>query len=205
MWLAPASGVAAAGFTLASVAAAGSTPQPSASDADVVAFYAAHANAQLVSGASQSLAALAFLLFAAILYRHLRDGSGARAAPVFCFAGAIVFATGLALLAGISVTLGDSIHDLTSAAAQAINALALVAVFVVTVGISAFMLGAGAAAVRGRALPSWLAWCAIAIGAIAAVPSHVLGGLLDHIGYVAFIGVFVWIGVAGFAMARRPS
>ena len=114
-----------------------------------------------------------------------------------------MLATGLAILAGISITLGDAIGTISGSAAQAINAVSLVAVFPATIGISAFLLGAGASTVRSDLLPAWLAWTAIALGAVAAVPSHVLGGVLDHIGFVPFVGLFIWTAIAGLMLARR--
>ena len=202
-WLAPVSGISAAVLTIAGLAAAGSTPVPATSATQVLTFYRTHANAQLLSGTLQSLGALAFLLFAAILFVRLREASDARIASLFSLGGAVLLATGLALFAGISITLGDAIGAISGSAAQAINAASLVAVFPATIGISAFLLGAGAATVRSDLLPAWLAWTAIALGAVAVVPSHVLGGVLDHIGFVPFVGVFIWTAIAGLMLARR--
>ncbi len=78
-------------------------------------------------------------------------------------------------------------------------------VFTLTVGASAFMLGGGVAAMRTGALPRWLAWLAIVLGVIGAVPSHVLGGALDHVGFGAFAGLCVWTLIVGVLLAMRPA
>jgi hypothetical protein len=99
--------------------------------------------------------------------------------------------------------LADSIGRVSVPAAQAINLVGLVDVFAVTVGTSAFLLGAGAAAFGSGVLPRWLAWSAVLLGVVAAIPSHVLGGALDHIGVVPFVGLTLWLIAAGIVLVRR--
>jgi hypothetical protein len=90
-------------------------------------------------------------------------------------------------------------------AMQALHVLNQELFFPLTVGTAAFLLGAGAAALRSGALPSWLAWIAIALGAAAATPSHVLGGALDHVGFFAFVGLGIWTLVVSALLATRSG
>jgi hypothetical protein len=65
------------------------------------------------------------------------------------------------------------------------------------------LLGAGAAALGGGVLPKWLAWIAVVLGIVAAIPSHVLGGVLVHIGFVPFAGLTLWLIGAGIVLGLR--
>jgi hypothetical protein len=73
----------------------------------------------------------------------------------------------------------------------------------VTIGASAFFLGAGFAALRTSVLPRWLGWAALVLGVVSAIPSNVLGWFLDHIGYVGFIALCGWMLVVGVVLAVR--
>ena len=86
---------------------------------------------------------------------------------------------------------------------RSIHVLSQELFFTVTVGVSAFFLGAAFATLRTGMLPRWLGWVALALGVVSAIPSHVLGGVLDHIGYVSFIGLCGWMLVVGVLLALR--
>ena len=77
--------------------------------------------------------------------------------------------------------------------------------FSVTIGAAAFLLGAGVAILRGAPLPQWVGWMAVLIGIVAAVPSHVLGGALDHIGFAGFLGLAAWSVVVSVFLARADA
>jgi hypothetical protein len=46
---------------------------------------------------------------------------------------------------------------------------------------------------------------AIVLGVTAAIPSHVLGGLLDHIGFIGFGGLGLWCGIVGVMLSARSK
>jgi len=75
--------------------------------------------------------------------------------------------------------------------------------FTVTTGAAAFLLGAGAAVLRGAPLPRWLGWTAVVAEVVAVVPSHILGGVLDHIGFAGILGLAAWSLVASVLLAIR--
>jgi hypothetical protein len=196
-------GSVAVALILASFAAAGSVPKPDASTSEVVSFYSDHGTGQLVSASLLSLGALLFLVFVAILGRTLRAGGDV---PWFlCLSGGIVFVVGLTIFAGLTIALGDVATDVDPSALQAISVLAGEMFFSVTIGAAAFLLGAGAAILRGAPLPRWLGWAAVLIGIVAAVPSHVLGGVLDHVGFGGFLGLAAWSVVVSVLLARADS
>jgi hypothetical protein len=201
------SGVAAVVVILASLIAGGNTPAVDAPVARLVTFYATHMTSQMVAGALLSLGALLFLAFAATIGSILRpDGSQAPRAPaVTCVAGGVVLVAGLTILAGLSVALGDVGGQLDRPALQAIHVLSQELVFSISVGTSAFLFGAGTAGMRTGALPRWLGWLAFVLALVGAVPSHVLGGVLDHVGFAAFAGLGAWTLIVGVVLARRSG
>jgi hypothetical protein len=115
----------------------------------------------------------------------------------------VLVATGLLIFAGLAVALGDVAGDLEPAALQALHVLYQELLFPLTIGVSAFLLGAGVVALQTGALPGWVGWWAVVFGVVAAVPSHVLGGVLDHIGFVGFLGLAVWTLIVSVLLARR--
>jgi hypothetical protein len=204
--LVPLSGAVAVGFILASFIAAGTVPKQDAPTSEVVSFYTDHESGQLVSASVLSLGALLFLVFMAVLRGELRRGEGTRdASRSLCFAGGILLVVGLTIFAGLTIALGDVANDIDPSALQALHVLNQEMFFPVTIGTAAFLLGAGAAVLQGGPLPKWLGWPTIAVAIVAGVPSHVLGGVLDHIGFAGFIGLAVWTLIVSVLLALRPS
>jgi hypothetical protein len=171
-----------------------------------VAFYAAHDTGQVVSGVLLSLGALFFLIFCAASVSALRRTDvELRMWSVLCFGGGVLFVAGLTIAAGLAVFIGDVEGGLDPAALQALHEASLMVVFPWTVGSSAFLLGAGAGVLQSQPLPRWLGWIAVVLGVVAAIPSHVLGGLLDHIGVVPVAGLGIWTLVVSVALARHAE
>ena len=169
----------------------------------IVAFYTAHDAAQVASGVLLSLGALFFLVFCAALASALWRSSAARLWLVVCFGGGLLFVVGITIAAGLAVFIGNLADGLDPAALQALHVANLLVVFPWTVGASAFLLGAAAAVLRSEPLPAWLGWMALVLGIVAAVPSHVLGGALYHIGVVPIAGLGIWTVVVSVLLARR--
>jgi hypothetical protein len=202
----PLTGVLAVVLILAGFAAAGSTPNGAASVGKVVAYYGKHSTAQTVSGVLLSLGALLFLIFSATFVARLRRAqSGPPGASALCLLGAGVLVVGLTIYAGLAISMADVADHIDGSALQALNVLAgdAVFIFLITVGTSAFLLGAAALALTTAVLPRWLGWLALAVAIVGAIPSHVLGGTLDHIGLVAFAGLGVWTLIVGVLLAAR--
>jgi hypothetical protein len=204
--VAPLSGAVAVVVVIAGFAAPGSAPSDTASVARVSDYYGSHTGAQTTSGVLLGFAALLFLVFSATLVARLReaDAAATSGSTSLCLLGAGIFAAGLATYAGVAIAMGDVGRDLDGTALQALNALSNgpVFVFLLTIGASAFLFGAGSATLATSTLPRWLGWLAYAVAAAAIIPSHVLGGTLDHIGIVPFAGLGVWTIAAGVALVR---
>jgi hypothetical protein len=202
----PLSGVLAIDLNFAGLVAAGSTPNGEASVAKVVSYYGKHGTAQTVSGVLLSLGALLFLIFSATFVARLRRAQrGPPGASALCLLGAGVLVVGLTVYAGLAISVADVAGHVDGSALQALNVLAddAVFVFLLTIGTSAFLLGAAALALTTAVLPRWLGWLALAFAIVGAIPSHVLGGTLDHIGVVAVAGLGVWTLIVGVLLAVR--
>ena len=202
------SGVVAVVLIFAGEAVAGSTPNGTSSVAKVAAFYDKHATAQTTSGVLLSLGALLFLVFSATFAARLRRVQGEPfGASGLCLAGAVVLVVGLGVYAGLSIAIADVAGHVEGSALQALSVLAndSVFVFLITIGTSAFLLGAAASVLTTEVLPRWLGWLALLVAIVGAIPSHVLGGTLDHIGIAAFAGLGVWTLIVGVLLGVRST
>ena len=151
-----------------------------------------------------SLGSLAFLVFAATLVARLRDAAAPPGSTALCLLGAGILPDRTRDVRRSRDRDGRRRRDSTDAAAlQALNVLAdgPVFVFLFTIGASAFLFGAGSATLATALLPRWLGWLAYVMAAAAVIPSHVLGGALDHIGLVPFAGLGFWMIATGIVLA----
>jgi hypothetical protein len=168
-------------------------------------YYTDHDTGQLVSASVLSLGALLLLVFMAVVSGTLRRGEGTGGDSwILCFGGGIVFVVGLTLFAGLTIALGDVANDIDPSALQALHVLNQEMFFPVTIGVAGFLLGAASAVIQGGPLPRWLGWPTIAVAIVAAIPSHVLGGVLDHIGFAGFMGLALWTLIVSVLLTLRP-
>ena len=191
---APLLGVLSIAVIIAAFAVGGESPDADASTAKVVQFYTDHDSDQIAAAILLSLGALFLVFFAGLLRSALRateDGPGGLSAV--SFGGALVMAVGFTLFAGISFTLGDVGDKLDPSAAQALNALNGDLFLPLAMGTALFMISTGIAAVRGGALPKWLAWIAIVIGVLAITP----------LGFFALMATGVWVIIASIVLVTR--
>jgi hypothetical protein len=149
------------------------------------------------------MSALFFLVFCAALVSALWRSSAARLWLVVSFGGGLLFVVGVTIAAGLAVFIGNLAEGLEPAALQALHEANLLVVFPWTVGASAFLLGASGAVLWSDPLPAWLGWMALVLGLVAAIPSHVLGGALYHIGAVPIAGLGIWTVVVSVLLAWR--
>ena len=198
------SGAVGIALVLASFIAAGTAPAAGAPTAEVVSFYDQHRTGQVVSAVLLSLGSVLFLVFTAAFVTFLqREDARPRAEATVCLGGGVLLTMGLTLFAGLSLALGDVGGSLDPSALRVLHVLNQELFYPVTVGTAAYLLGAGAGVLRTGALPRWLGVVALVFAAIAAVPSHVLGGSLVHIGFVGFMGLGLWTVVASGLLATR--
>lgn len=205
--LAPVSGAAGVALIVGSLVAGGSTPAADAPVERIVAFYGEHRRAQAASGTLLGVGTLLFLIFALTLAAALRRPpvQASEWPSVLATGGAVLVAVGLSLFAALSLALSQLAGHIEPAALQALHVLSQDLVFPLTLGITAFLLGAGIAVRRAGVMPSWLGSMAVGFGLVAAVPSHVLGGVLDHVGFLAFGGLCLWTLLVGGELGVRTN
>ena len=194
--LAPLSGVAFFVLLAASAVAAGEPPSDYASGSTVLSFFNTHEGAEKASILLSGPGVVFLLFFASYLRDYLRErGAGQLATAVF--GGAVVLAVGGAARAGIGWALASGHDKLDPSAAQALNAV-LSGHYPAVTGIAIFMFAVWGSVLRTGALPAWLGWAALPIGAVAIAPPSL----------VPLIATGVWMTVAGiviFVREGRPS
>ena len=184
-------------FILAIITFAVSGEPPDATDdsaQEIVDFYVDEDSSQMVSAVIATIAGSLFVFFAGSLRRVLRDaeGPGGMLSAV-AFAGAVIFALGLALDSTITFALADTADDIDPAAVQALSALWNNDFLPFAMGIQIFLLATGIVVVRSGGLPKWLGWVAILLAVIAVTP----------IGFASFIGAGLFVALVSVLLTMR--
>jgi hypothetical protein len=166
---APLLGVAFLVVLLITFVVDGNEPQGGAAAAKVVSWYGAHHSR--VQGAAYLMVvavALGLFFFGYVRDRLAADSPGLAATA---FGGALIFALGGALGAGIQLALAAHIATLSAGTALALNELFLYGNWIaLNVGSTVFLLAAGMAILRGGRLPAWTGRLAVALGVISVIP-----------------------------------
>jgi hypothetical protein len=162
-----------------------SMPDSNASPPTIVQYFSAHQGQLRASALVTAGAVVAGLFFFTLLRDYLRRSERARPYATVALAGAIIFAAGGALSAGLSLAMADVPNQLTPGAAQTLNLLNndLTGGLLIG-GLATMQLGFGVAFLLGKAFPTWLGWVTIAIGIVS------LAGPLAFIGLLA---TAVWV------------
>ena len=138
---------------------------------EVVDFYVDNETEQMVGAVLAGLAGTLFVFFGAYLRRLLRAAEGERGMlSAATFAGAIIFATGLAVDGTITFALTDTAGDIDPAATQALSALWNNDFLPLAMGLQIFLLGLGLSVLSSAALPKWVGWIAIVLGVLTVTP-----------------------------------
>jgi len=174
-WVAPVAGLV---FVAAYVAVAfllGEGQDATRSSAgDLVAYYRDHETEQTVGAVLIGVTAIALLFWVAQLRTVLRDaeGEGGILADV-AFAGAIVFVGGALVGPTIHFALADY-SDATDVVDplvfQSLNGLDWSNFLFFPVGLGTMLFATGIGSIRHGALPKWLGWTAVVLGAVFLTP-----------------------------------
>jgi hypothetical protein len=195
-WMAPLTGVLFVVVLIVAFTVTGEPPDTDEGAPAVVEFYDDNSGSVSFGSAIQALAAVIFLFFAGVLRVVLREAPGARGTlAAISFAGAIVFATGVAIDATINFALAEEsdTEGFDPAAMQALLGLWNNDWIPFAVGLLTFMIATGLAIVRTGVLPRWLGWAAIVVSIFAPTP----------IGFVAFIGAALFVLIVSVMLAMR--
>lgn len=192
----PLTGVVFVALLVATNVLVGSAPESSDSAAKVIAFYQAHRTKIEISSFLTGLSLFFGLFFYASLRDYLFRARVAARLAATAFGGAVLFAVGGGLAAGLQFALADVPSKLSPAAAQALNLLENdLAVFALTAGVAVLLMAAGIAIVRSGLLPVWLGWVAIVIAVVGLTP----------VGFFAFLAAGVWTLIASILVYTRSG
>lgn len=190
----PLSGVLFVALIVASIFSSPNSPDDKASAAKVIRFYSDHQTGQRVSGLLTVIAVVVGVFFFGLLRHRLRQRPGNEQYAAMMFGGAILFAAGGCLSAGIQWTLADVPKRLNSGAAQSLNLIQNnLSLALTTGGISALTLTTAIALLRSRMMPAWIGWFSVAIGLLA---------LAGPLGWFAFLAMGPWLLVMSIALYR---
>jgi len=199
-WIGPLCGVLFVVVAVVCFALTGEGKDPSENSAEEIAsYYQDNDTENQLAAFLLGGAAILLLFFAGWLRSVLRaaEGEGGSLASV-SFGALLVIAAGLSVGATIHLALVDFVDDVDPTVTAAINTIDYSFFIPFAVGMSAFLLSLGIAAVRHGALPKWLGWAAIVLGIIAFTPA----GFLGFLGGLVLIAV---IGVIGIMRARSEA
>jgi hypothetical protein len=183
--------VFAVGYVLA-----GNGPSETASGAAVVRYYTMHKTSETVAVFAVAIASVAFVLFASSLCRFLTRNNDGRFLNSAITAGSAVYATGVLIVALITMGLVDAAKHSMGGVAQTLNVLSSADWVPVVAGISMTALAAGVISLRTGALPRWLGWISIVLGLMA---------IAGPVGGIAFLLFPVWTLVLAAVIVRRGS
>jgi hypothetical protein len=187
----PLTGLAFAVLALIAFGTASGAPNAGDSGAKVIAFYKAHGSTAQTSDLLWTVAFVFLVFFAASICsmaRRAPESDGLRWAVA---AGAAVLAAGAAVYFGFDFTLASGAGDLSPAAAQALNLLALKLYLPVGAGGVIFGVGAGLTITRGSLLPTWVGWVGVAVGVLAVA------------GVVGLLPLILWTALTSVLIFRR--
>lgn len=192
---APLTGVAFFVLVLIGFLIGGDTPGAHDSAIKAEAFYAKHRDQQMWAAFLVAWGAAFLPFFVSTLKRTLDWAGGTGRLANACFAGGIIYAGGFFLLSTIHLALADGAGKTTPQVTQTLNVLDNNDFIPVGAGLGIFLIAAGLASIRYRALPAWLGWTALVIGIVAFTPA----------GFISFLAGGVWILVTSIVMFMRGN
>ena len=193
-WLAPLTGIVFVALAVIGFGISGEPPDPGEGGEEITQFYLDNEGEVMLGAALEGIGATLFVFFGGVVRRALREAEGPRGTlSAISFAGAIIFAVGLALDGTISFALAEEADAIDPSAMQALQSLWNNDFLPFAVGIQLFALATGLSLVRHGALPKWLGWVMIVLAIIAVTP----------IGFAAFLGIGIVIMIISVLLARR--
>jgi hypothetical protein len=183
-WLAPLTGVVAVVIAIIGFAIRGEPPSADDPVEEIVQHYVDNDGSTMFGAALATLAATFLVFFFGYLRKVLRAAEGEGGVlSLVAFAGAVVFAIGIAIDSTISFALAETAEDIEPASVQTLQALWDNDFLPLALGTQILWFATGLSVVLHGALPKWLGWVAIVLGIVAITP----------IGFVAALVGGLWI------------
>ena len=186
-------------FVVLAVALVVIVPTPPAVHASAAKLASHYTKSKQRAYAIGGFVTMAAVIVGAFWFWYFRDllaavGRARRLATVG-FAGALIFATGGALIAGIDFVLSDASGHASPAALEVLNYMqSEVTLALGAVGVAVFLLATGLVVIRYHALPVWLGWLALvfALATFLVTP-------------VALICIWLWLIPTNIVLIARAS
>lgn len=196
-WFPPLTGAIAVAFGVAVAILIGDGQDATEKTAqEIVQHYQDNEAEESIGAICIGFAATFTLYFAGWLRRLLRDAEGPGGIlSAVVFGAGVVFAAGAAVGGSIHIALPDLADDIDPVALQAINGIDYDMFMFFPVGLGTMVLAAGISSVRHGALPKWLGWSGIVVGALFFSPGF----------FVAFVLIPLWILIVSLMGVRRAA
>jgi hypothetical protein len=193
-WLAPLTGVVFVVLAIIGFAIGGEPPGADDPPEEIVQHYVDNDSSVMFGAALATIAATFAVFFFGYLRKVLRAAEGAGGMlSLVAFAGAVIFALGIAIDSMISFTLAETAEDIDPTAVQGLQALWDNDFLPLALGTQVLWFATGLSVVLHGALPKWLGWVAIVLGVIAVTP----------IGFVAALLGAIWILIVSVMLTQR--
>jgi hypothetical protein len=193
-WLAPLTGVVFVVLAIIGFAIGGEPPGADDPPEEIVEHYVDNDSSVMFGAALATIAATFAVFFFGYLRKVLRAAEGAGGMlSLVAFAGAVIFALGIAIDSMISFTLAETAEDIDPTAVQGLQALWDNDFLPLALGTQVLWFATGLSVVLHGALPKWLGWVAIVLGVIAVTP----------IGFVAALLGAIWILIVSVMLTQR--
>ncbi|WP_018349843.1 hypothetical protein [Longispora albida] len=191
--LAPLAGVVFAVLVYVAFFVSGDTAGVDDPPEEIVRFWTEERTSQLTGSYLVGLGALALVWFAGSL-RHTvsrAEGGDGRLAAI-AFAGALIMATALLLLASLAYAAADTAGKVTPEATQVLTVLGNELFYMLVGGGFLLLAASGLAILYTRVLPLWLGWVTLVLAASMLTPVAWIGFLLTML-WAAGVGVVLFI------------
>jgi hypothetical protein len=194
--LTPLAGVVFAVIFYVAIFGFGDTPSANDKTAKVVKFWSDNDSKQIAVAIMAVIATVFFVWFAGAVRERLvtaEAGSGRRSTTVY--AGAMLYAVGLLISAGLTFTVADTAGDVPPTVTQSLSVLEEDFFFPFVGGLAVLYLGTAAAVLTTGGLPRWIGWVSLVLGVVCLTP----------VGWVPFLLSGLWAAVVGIVVYRAGA
>jgi TRAP-type C4-dicarboxylate transport system substrate-binding protein len=194
--LAPLMGAAFFVLAIAGFVISGEPPDAKESVPKVVDFYVNNDSKVMLGAAISVIAGTCLVFFSAHLRKVLRAAEGDDGLlPQVAFAGGVIVAIAIAVDRTMLFAVAATAKDIDPLGVQTLNALYGNDFLPFALGMQVLLLATGISVIRSRALPRWLGWVAVVLGAVAVSP----------LGLATLVGGGLWILTASVVMGVRAG
>ncbi|HLE96008.1 MAG TPA: hypothetical protein VI997_01450 [Candidatus Thermoplasmatota archaeon] len=145
----------------------------------------------------------ALAVFAWGLSERVRAGAPAAARLVLASGLAVAVYTAIAM--GLVLAADETVDQIGGTVALGVYGFAWILHFQTAIFTALFAAAAGAAVLASRALPPWVAWTALLVGAVNGLAVLVGPTPVAFVKFPAFLAFMVWVLATGIAAFVRPA